>query len=292
MTPPDDGTDGLTARVVESLAGCPDPRLRTVLSSVVRHLHECAVENALTESELMAGIRFLTDVGHRSTDRRQEFILLSDTLGLSMLVDLINHGTVTAATESTVLGPFYVSGAPWRADGGAITDDLGSEPLIVNGRVVDTSGHPQRGAVVDVWQNAPNRLYAVQDDRQATDNLRGRFRANADGTFSFRTSRPVDYSIPDNGPVGRMLRATGRHAWRPAHIHLLVSADGCVPVTTHIFDAASPYLDSDVVFGVKRSLVQTFVPHDPAGEPQPDGISGPWYTADVDVVLEPVPAAR
>jgi len=291
MTPRGGGIDDLTARTVDSLAGCPDPRLRTVLTSLIRHLHECAVENALTESELIACIGFLTDVGQRCSERRQEFILLSDTLGLSMLVDLINHGSGGHATESTVLGPFYAPGSPWRADGDAITDELGDAPLIVSGRVFDTTGRALPGAVIDVWQNAPNRLYAVQDEHQDPDNLRGRFRAGTDGAFSFRTSRPLDYSIPDDGPVGRLLRATGRHAWRPAHIHLIVSADGCVPVTTHVFDAASPYLDSDVVFGVKRSLVRTFVPHDPAVEPQPGGISGPWYTTEMDVVLEPVPAA-
>ena len=291
MTSGADAAGDLTARVLESLAGCPDPRLRTVLAGVIRHAHACAVENALTESELTAAIRFLTEVGRRCTERRQEFILLSDTLGVSMLVDLLNHGSEAHVTESTVLGPFYVPGAPWRADGDAITDDLGDEPLIVSGRVTDTAGRALRDAVIDVWQNAPNRLYAVQDDGQAPDNLRGRYRAGADGTFSFRTSRPVDYSIPDDGPVGGMLRATGRHAWRPAHVHLIVSADGCVPVTTHIFDAASPYLDSDVVFGVKRSLIQTFRRHDPAVDALPEGIHGAWYTAGIDIVLQPAPAA-
>ena len=291
MTTSGEAPGELTTRVLESLTACPDSRLRAVLGSAIRHLHECAVENSLTEPELMAVIRFLTDVGHQCTDRRQEFILLSDTLGLSMLVDLITHGSGANATESTVLGPFYVPGAPWRADGDAITDDLGDEPLIVRGRVIDTDGRALPGAVVDVWQNAANRLYAVQDDSQDPNNLRGRFRTGTDGTFSFRTSRPVDYSIPDDGPVGRMLRATGRHPWRPAHIHLIVSADGFVPLTTHVFDAASPYLDSDVVFGVKQSLVHTFTRHDPAGEPSPDGIPGAWYSADVDIVLQPVAAA-
>jgi len=291
VTASDEAPGELTARVLESLTACANPRLRAVLSSVVRHVHECAVENALTEADLMEGIRFLTEVGHHCTDRRQEFILLSDTLGLSMLVDLINHGTVSNATESTVLGPFYVPGAPWRADGDPITDDLGDEPLIVTGRVTGTKGQPLGGAIVDVWQNAPNRLYAVQDDAQDPDNLRGRFRTGTDGRFSFRTTRPVDYSIPDDGPVGRMLRATGRHPWRPAHIHLIVSADGFVPVTTHMFDAASAYLDSDVVFGVKRSLVHTFTRHDPTGEPSPEGIPGAWYTAEVDIVLQPAAAA-
>lgn len=292
MTPSGDGAaHALTERVVASLSGCTDPRLRAVLSSVVRHAHQCAVENALTESELMAALGFLTEVGRRCTDRRQEFILLSDTLGMSMLVDLINHGTATSATESTVQGPFYAPGAPWRADGDPLTDDLGDEPLLVRGHVRDTNGDARGDAVVDVWQNATNRLYAVQDAMQPPDNLRGRYRTGADGAFSFWTSRPVDYSIPDDGPVGAMLRATGRSSWRPAHIHLIVSADGCVPVTTHVFDAASPYLDSDAVFGVKRSLVHTFTRHDASADPARAGMSGVWWSADIDVALETAPGA-
>ncbi|HEY8672213.1 MAG TPA: dioxygenase [Candidatus Dormibacteraeota bacterium] len=292
MTAPDQTGADLTARAVDSIAGCPDPRLREVLGSLIRNLHHFAVETSLTESEWMAGIRFLTDVGHTCTDQRQEFILLSDTLGLSMLVDLVNHGAGSSATESTVLGPFYVPDSPWRANGDAVTDDLGAQPLLVSGHVLDISGNALPGAVVDVWQNATNRLYAVQDEHQSPENLRGRFRSEGDGAFRFRTVRPVDYPIPDDGPVGRMLKATGRHPWRPAHVHLMVSAKGCTPVTTHLFDSESKYLDSDVVFGVKQSLVRTFTPHDPASETPPPGIDGPWYTADIDIVLQPSATAR
>jgi protocatechuate 3,4-dioxygenase beta subunit len=225
------------------------------------------------------------------TDRRQEFILLSDTLGLSMLVDLVNHAAGGSATESTVLGPFHVEGSPWRSNGDSITEDLGAQPLLVSGHVRDTSGRPLPGATVDVWQNASNQLYAVQDDGQSPENLRGRFRTGHDGAFAFRTVRPVDYPIPDDGPVGRMLHATGRHPWRPAHIHCIVSADGFIPVTTHVFDSASPYLESDVVFGVKQSLVRTLVAHDPADEAEPPGIGGRWYTVEIDIALQPVASA-
>jgi catechol 1,2-dioxygenase len=280
-----------TRQVIARLDSCPDPRLLELTAALIRHLHEFAVEESLTEAEWLAGIRFLTDVGHITTDRRQEFILLSDTLGLSMLVDLINHGAGSGATESTVLGPFYVEGSPWRSNGDAITDDLGAQPLLVSGHVLNTAGRPILGATVDVWQNATNRLYAVQDDGQSPNNLRGRFLTDAAGAFSFRTVRPVDYPIPDDGPVGRMLHATGRHPWRPAHIHFIVSADGYVPVTTHVFDSESRYLESDVVFGVKPSLVRTLVPHDPAVEAEPEGISGRWYSVDVDIVLQPVASA-
>lgn len=278
----------LTRQVIERLDQCPDPRLRELVGGVIRHVHEFAAEQALTEAELMAGIGFLTEVGQMCTDRRQEFILLSDTLGLSMLVDLINHGAGSSATESTVLGPFYVEGSPWRSNGDAITDDLGAQPLLVSGHVRNTAGRPLPDATVDVWQNATNRLYAVQDDAQSPENLRGRFRTDGDGAFAFRTVRPVDYPIPDDGPVGRMLRATGRHPWRPAHIHFIVSADGYIPVTTHVFDSESAYLESDVVFGVKQSLVRTLVAHDLAAEAAPAGIQGRWYTVDIGVVLEPV----
>lgn len=281
----------LTQRVVDSLQACPDRRLRELLGNLIRALHRFAVENSLTEAEWFAAVRFLTEVGHMSDDRRQEFILLSDTLGLSMMVDLVNHATGGGATESTVLGPFYVPDSPWRENGDAITDDLGSNPLLVNGHVRDTHEMPLAGAVVDVWQNAANRLYAVQDKGQSPDNLRGRFRTRADGGFAFRTVRPVDYPIPDDGPVGRMLAATGRHPWRPAHVHLIATAEGYVPVTTHIFDSESRYLDSDVVFGVKQSLVHTFAAHDPATEVPPPGIDGPWHSTEIDIVLQPIAAA-
>jgi catechol 1,2-dioxygenase len=277
----------LTAEVIDRLEHCPDPRLRELVTGVIRHLHAFALEESLTDAEWMAGIRFLTEVGGMCSDQRQEFMLLSDTLGLSMLVDQINHGSGGSATESTVLGPFYVEGSPWRTNGDAITDDLGASPLLVSGHVRDTSGRALAGATVDVWQNATNRLYAVQDARQSPENLRGRFRTDDDGAFAFRTARPVDYPIPDDGPVGRMLDATGRHPWRPAHIHFKVCTDGCVPVTTHVFDSESAYLDSDAVFGVKQSLVRKLVAHDPAVQPAPAGIQGSWYTVDIDIVLQP-----
>jgi protocatechuate 3,4-dioxygenase beta subunit len=282
----------LTQRAVDSVRDCPDPRLRELLANLIRALHGFAVENELTETEWFAAIRFLTEVGQMSDDRRQEFILLSDTLGLSMTVDLVNHEVGGGATESTVLGPFYVADSPWRENGDAITDDLGSQPLLVTGHVRGTDGRPLAGAVVDVWQNATNRLYAVQDEQQPPDNLRGRFRTDSGGTFAFRTVRPVDYPIPDDGPVGRMLKATGRHPWRPAHVHVIATAEGFEPVTTHVFDSESKYLDSDVVFGVKQSLVHTFAAHDSTTEEAPSGISGRWYTADIDIVLQPIAAGR
>jgi catechol 1,2-dioxygenase len=259
-----DAADELTAEVLARLEAAPDARLREVLRAAVRHLHAFAREVRLTPDEWTAGIAFLTVVGHLTTDERQEFILLSDTMGLSSLVETIAHPG-DGATESTILGPFYVPGAPWREPGDSIAlADPGGEPAVVRGRVRSTDGTPLRGAVLDVWQTASNGLYDVQDPGQPRGNMRGRFRTGDDGGYLFRTSRPVSYPIPDDGPVGRLLRASGRHPWRAAHIHVIVSAPGHRPVTTHLFDAANEYLDSDTVFGVRPGLVKEFVP-------QPDG---------------------
>ncbi len=276
----------IAERVIRSFDGCPDGRLREIMQILVRHLHAFVAEARLTEAEWMAGIQFLTRVGQTCTDTRQECILLSDALGVSMLVDALNHGRGTGATESTVLGPFYVSGSPWRENGDALTTDAEGEPLLASGRVQSLDGEPVAGAVVDVWQNAANMMYAVQDPSQPEDNLRGRFRTDGEGRFWFRSIRPVDYPIPSDGPVGDMLAATGRHPWRPAHIHLIVSAPGYEPVTTHIFDAASPHLASDAVFAVKDSLVRQFRRHDPRQQEPPPGLRGPWYTVDCAIVLE------
>lgn len=268
---------GLTGEVVARLEATSDPRLREIIQSLVRHLHAFAREVRLTDEEWFAGIRFLTDTGHKCDDVRQEFILLSDTLGLSSLVDLINHSDVESlATETTILGPFYVPESPWRENGASIVEyDDGGEPTIVRGVVRDTSGDPITGAVVDVWHNAATGFYAVQQpNEQPPTNLRGRFRTDVEGRYEFRTVRPVPYPIPNDGPVGQLLRDTGRHEWRAAHIHMKVSADGFTPLTTHVFDRASEYLDSDTVFGVKDSLIADL-------HPQPDGV----LLCEYDVVL-------
>lgn len=254
------GTDTLLADVLRTLR--PDsPRLRDILEAAVRHLHGFVTDTGLSHDEWEEGIAFLTAVGQACTSERQEFILLSDTLGVSSLMEMTSAGTSDAATDNTVLGPFYVPGSPFRAFGESILEDEDPSPrVVVAGRVLDLDGAPVQGATVDVWQNAGNRLYAVQDPTQSPTNLRGRFLTGADGRFSFRTIRPVPYPIPDDGPVGRLLQLTGRHPWRPAHIHLLVTADGFRPLTTHVFDAASEYLDSDAVFGVRDSLLVEFRP--------------------------------
>lgn len=249
----------LLADVVRSFDGSPDPRLREIVEAAVRHLHAFVSEVGLSREEWRRGIDFLTAVGHMSSESRQEFILLSDVLGISSLVEATTFEAGEEATENTVLGPFYVAGSPLREYGDSILEDDDPGPrLRVRGRVVDTSGAPLAGAMLDVWQNASNRLYAVQDPGQHPHNLRGRFLTRDDGGFAFTAVRPVPYQIPGDGPVGRLLEATGRHPWRAAHIHVVVSAAGHKTLTTHLFDAESPYLDSDAVFGVRDSLVVPF----------------------------------
>jgi catechol 1,2-dioxygenase len=271
---------------VASFAGCDDARLREVLSSLVRHLHAFAGEVGLTRREWEAGIRFLTETGHMTDDRRQEFVLLSDTLGLSTLVDTLENDKLTgAATESTLLGPFWVADSPWREYGESMILEPSGTPTLVRGRVVDAEGAPVAGAVLDVWQNGANRLYAVQDASAPQDNLRGRYRSRGDGTYAFLGVRPTDYTIPSDGPVGGMLAATGRHPWRAAHVHVIVSAPGYETLVTELFDRESAYLESDTVFGVKPSLVRDFVRRAPDDPDTPPGVDGEWCSLENDFVL-------
>jgi protocatechuate 3,4-dioxygenase beta subunit len=276
MTP-----DQLTEQVLAAYADAPDPRLRQLLASLIGHLHAFAVENRLTRQEWLAGVEFLTATGQKCDDERQEFILLSDVLGFSSLVDLIN--AADGATESTVLGPFYVPGAPVRAMGERIGRPEDGSPALVRGRVTNPAGEALDGATLDVWQSSGNGLYDTQDPQQPPFNLRGVFVTGPDGAYQFRAIRPVSYPIPADGPVGGLLRGAGRHNWRAAHIHAIVSAPGHRPVTTHIFDAENPYLDSDTVFGVKDSLIRQFRP---AGPGDPPDVS---YIAEMNFVLAAAP---
>jgi catechol 1,2-dioxygenase len=275
----------ITAAVVDSFAACPDERLRELLQALVRHLHAFATEVRLTEAEWARAIEVLTATGHITDERRQEFILWSDSLGLSMLVDALAHPSPSGATESTVLGPFYVADAPQRADGASIAEQVVGEPAWVHGRVLDLAGRPIAGAELDVWQNDQNELYAVQDAEAPDEHLRGRFRTGPDGRYAFLGVRPTPYPIPHDGPVGQMLAAGGRHPWRPAHIHMIVRADAYVPLTTHVFDAESAYLDTDAVFAVKPSLLRRFVPRSADDPDRPAGVSGDWFSVENDIVL-------
>ncbi|MFI8230231.1 intradiol ring-cleavage dioxygenase [Streptomyces sp. NPDC085900] len=277
----------VTDEAVNSLAGTADPRLRELLTGLIRHLHAFARETRLTQAEWERAVSFLTATGQTCTDIRQEFILLSDVLGLSMLVETINGDRAPGATESTVLGPFHMTESPVRRLGENIDLVGGGEPCAVSGRVLSGDGTPLPGATIDVWQADGNGFYDVQrPDLQPPGNGRGLFTADAEGRFRFRTCVPSPYPIPTDGPVGDLLRATGRHPYRPAHIHFIASADGHAPVTTHIFVAGSDYLDSDAVFAVKPSLVQDFeLTDDPslAGEL---GLPNPFRHARFDLVLE------
>jgi catechol 1,2-dioxygenase len=277
----------ITAAVIARFDACPDPRLREITQALVAHLHGFVTDVGLTEAEWAQAIGALTATGHITDDKRQEFILWSDTLGVSMLVDALAHPAPDGATESTVLGPFYVAGSPLREYGANIAEQEAGVPAWVHGRVLDTSGAPIAGAELDVWQNGDNRLYAVQDEDAPDDHLRGRFQTDAEGRFAFRAVRPVPYPIPDDGPVGRMLSATGRHPWRPAHVHIVVRAPGHKSVTTHIFDAASTYLDDDAVFAVKPSLMREFEERAADDPERPEGIDEPWVSLELDLVLAP-----
>jgi hydroxyquinol 1,2-dioxygenase len=282
----------ITARVLASFDGCGDERLRELMQALVRHLHGFVSEVKLSPSEWTGAIELLTRTGHITDEHRQEFVLWSDSLGVSMLVDALENTVTPGATESTVLGPFYVSGSPLREYGATIAEegDAGV-PALVHGRVLDTSGAPLAGAELDVWQNGDDRLYAVQRPEAPEEHLRGRFLTRPDGSYAFVAVRPVPYPIPYDGPVGQMLELTGRHPWRPAHIHMIVRAEGYRTVTTHIFDRDSDYLDTDAVFAVKPSLTREFVTHGPEDPDTPEGISTEWVSVRNDLVLAPaVPA--
>ncbi|OIK00932.1 6-chlorohydroxyquinol-1,2-dioxygenase [Streptomyces sp. MUSC 14] len=277
----------VTEEAVASLRATADPRLRELLGGLIRHLHDFVRETRLTQEEWERAIGFLTATGQTCTDTRQEFILLSDVLGLSMLVETVNGGRGPGATESTVLGPFHLTESPARRLGDDIDLVGGGEPCVVSGRVRSPDGSPLPGAVLDVWQADAEGYYDVQQpDVQPAGNGRGLFTADTEGRFWFRTCVPAPYPIPTDGPVGTLLRATGRHSYRPAHIHFIATADGHSPVTTHIFVAGSDYLDSDAVFAVKQSLVQEFTRIDDPALARELGVPNPFRQARFDLVLE------
>lgn len=264
----------LTDAVLARLSECDDPRLKQVMTSLIRHLHAFVREIEPTPQEWMAGIQFLTATGQKCDAVRQEYILLSDTLGVSMLMDAINNRKPVGATESSVLGPFYVEGAPEHDNGADLAPGEGPG-VVVSGRVLGTDGKPLANAVLDVWQTAPNGLYHMQDQQADEFHLCGKVRTASDGSYSLRTLKPVSYAVPVDGPVGSLLTRLGRHPYRPAHIHFIVSAPGYKPVVTQVYTEGDDYLESDAVFGVKNSLVVDY---------QRDGDE--WKVA-CDFVLEP-----
>ncbi len=271
--------DTITQAVIARFAETPDARLKELMTSLVQHLHAFAREVKLTEAEWMAGIEFLTATGQKCDDKRQEFILLSDTLGLSMLTVAMNNDKPQGCTEATVFGPFHVEGAPHYGHGEDVANGAAGEPCVVRGRVLGPKGEPVAGAVVEVWQADAEGNYDVQYADIEKHQARGVLQAGPDGRFNFRTIVAEAYPIPVDGPVGDMLRATKRHPWRPAHLHFMITAPGYEKLVTHVFRSGDRYLDSDAVFGVRQSLVADWVR-------QPDGV----YSLDFDFVLNP--AAR
>ena len=263
-----------------------DARLKEVMEVVTRKLHEAVIEIEPTQEEWLKAILFLTEVGHTCNDWRQEFILFSDVLGVSMLVDAVNSRRPSGASENTVLGPFHVADAPDYPMGTNICLDQKGEHMLVRGRILDTTGAPVSGAKIDVWQANDEGFYDVQQKGHQPDfNLRGVFRTGEDGSYWFKAVKPKFYPIPDDGPVGRLLGQLGRHPFRPAHLHFIITADGYDQLTTHIFDPDDPYIGSDAVFGVKKSLLADFVKVEDAARIEDAGFDGPYWDVAYDFVL-------
>jgi hydroxyquinol 1,2-dioxygenase len=281
----------LTDAVLAKLEGATDPRFKQIMTSLIRHLHAFVREVELTEAEWFAGIQFLTATGQKCDDKRQEYILLSDTLGVSMLVDAINHRKPTGATESTVLGPFYVPGAPELPSGADIAAGLPGEKAYFSGRVLTPDGKPIAGATLDLWSTDNEGWYDVQLEGQAM-RARGRIKTDTEGRYAFWTVKPVSYPIPTDGPVGKMLLKMGRHPYRPAHTHMILAAPGYESVTTHVFVEGDPYLESDAVFAVKNSLVVEFKRHEAGTAPDGRRMDAPYYTVKYDFGLVPTKVAR
>ena len=291
-------TADITQAVLDRIQDSTDARFREVLSAVIRHLHALAREVDLKPDEWMAAIQFLTRVGQTCDDKRQEFILLSDTLGLSMLVveleqqrrsaaALADKAATVAPTEATVQGPFYWEGAPVLPLGSDIAEGMPGEPAYYSGRVTDTHGRPVENCCVDVWSGDGEGVYDMQMGEDAGMRLRARFHTDADGRYSFWSIKPTYYPVPDDGPVGDMLRRMGRHPNRPGHIHMMVYGEGFVPLTTHLFPADSPYLDSDAVFGVRDSLILPYARHEAGKAPDGRVLDRPFHVAQYDIHLAP-----
>jgi hydroxyquinol 1,2-dioxygenase len=285
----------LTEEVIASFKNAP-PRLKQVMTSLVSHLHAFAREVDLTPEEWQAGLSFLKETGRISVGQREEFIVLSDTLGLSMMVVSLaqarasgNAKGALTATEATVEGPFYWPGAPDLALGTDIGEGVPGTPALYTGRITDVNGKPLEGALLDVWSGDGDGKYDVQLSPEPTMKARGRFRTDGEGRYWFWSIMPSYYPVPDDGPVGVMLRATNRGINRPGHMHTMVSAPGHVPITTHIFVADSPYLHEDAVFGKRDSLVVQFDKHPPGKAPDGREMKTPYHSANYDFRLTPAP---
>lgn len=276
----------LTRAVIERLANCQDARFKTLMTSLITHLHAFVRDVRLTDDEWMHAIQFLTAVGKACTEQRQEFILLSDTLGISSLVLEVNHPAVAGSLESAVLGPFYVEGSPERPLGADLTDGMAGEPTFYSGTIRDTEGRPIAGAVLDIWSSDGVGAYDVQKPGPFRRQGRAKIKTDAGGRYWFRSVKPADYPVPTDGPVGALLRRQGREPNRPGHLHLIVSAPGYESVVTQIFVGDSAYLDNDAVFGVKESLAGRFARHAPGPAPTGESVPVPFFTVEFDMRLK------
>ncbi|NBA95719.1 intradiol ring-cleavage dioxygenase [Pseudomonas sp. R5(2019)] len=279
----------ITQAVLTRNANTEDARLREIMTSLVQHLHAFARETRLTEEEWEKGIEFLTAVGHICTPTRQEFILLSDTLGLSTLVTAQNHKKPEGCTEATVFGPFHVQGAPQYDLGADVSEGLPGTPWFVRGQVRDIDGNPVPNAILEVWQADDAGFYDVQKPELGQGDYQGRavLQADGEGRYHFKTITPECYPIPHDGPVGNMLKALDRHPWRPAHLHFMITSPDHERLVTHVFRENGEYLDSDAVFGVRSSLIADWVQHEPGIDPYGQPIDGPYFTLDFDFILNP-----
>jgi hydroxyquinol 1,2-dioxygenase len=278
----------ITQAALRSFDQTADPRTKELLRAAVKYLHAFAVETNLTTNELIKLAEFLTAAGKICDASRHEFLLMSDIMGLTMVVDYNTNQKPAGAFESSVLGPFYRAGAPWIEMGGDICRQEGAgTPAFVSGRVLSTDGTPVRDAVLDIWQVPANGMYENTDSSQVEYNCRGRLRCGEDGTYRFWTVKPVPYPIPKDGPAGIILDAAHRHNMRAAHIHVIVEAAGFEKVISELFVAGDPYIETDAVFGVKDSLTIEFVLHESTAAAEKYGRPVPFYTVDYDFVLVP-----
>jgi hydroxyquinol 1,2-dioxygenase len=278
--------DNITGLAAERWSTAKDPRTAELMTALVRHLHDFAREVRLTEAEWMAAIQWLTRTGQISDEKREEFILASDVLGLSMLVVQMNHRLDPRATPATVLGPFHIEGSPELEFGADMSEGLPGTPLYVHGVVRDLEGNPVPGAVLDVWQADTEGLYESQHAEIDEARLRAKYTAREDGSYCVRTIAPLGYSIPMDGPVGELIDRTEISHFRPAHIHFLLNVPGFEPLITHLFQQGAQYLDSDVVFGTKQELVVAFEAREPGATPDGGTSAQPWAEARYDFVLQ------
>lgn len=285
--------EDVTEAVLAGMEATPDARTKEVLQSLVRHLHGFIRETRLTEREFQQAVGLVAALGQKTTASHNEVMLACGTLGISNLVALLNNGRMgTVPTQANNLGPFWREGAPHCEDGESLLrSPVAGPPLFFRGRVSDTAGRPVAGVEVDVWHSTPEGLYENQDPAQAEMNLRGVFTTLADGSFSFRSVRPAGYPVPIDGPVGELIRATGRHNFRPAHLHFLLYKPGYKTIASQVYPSDDPHLESDSQYGVTRALVADYVRHESGPAPAPDVI-GPWYSVEFGFTIEAGEAGR